>query len=113
MTLNLTRHERRWLRLAFDKLRTLYPTRVKLVFRRLKDVQGLCIGSMGRSSEQTIIVDPHTTFCHAMDTLIHEYAHALTLWWSADHTPLWGVVYAELLTKIEKWLEGERRGEHS
>ncbi len=91
-----------------------YPTPLPTVLRlrarpgEPKDFGGCDRVASGRKI--AIYVNPRFAASSCHDTLIHEYAHAL-VWpharvdgYRPDHSPEWGIRYAEI---IEHWTTGD------
>jgi len=73
---------------------------VKLIQREMKDCFGYCYD---KGSHFIIVINKGSTYYQKIDTIIHEYAHAMTMsnqkYRSRDekteHNAQWGICYAQ------------------
>lgn len=98
------RRKARRLARAWNALRRRAPTRTPLELRLVSGLReharnhgdtsysSFRLPSMRRYI--AIRIDADSTLYEALDTLIHEYAHALTPHEKRQHGPLWGVAFA-------------------
>jgi len=74
-------------------------------FVRLRRTPMKCFGSCSLSvSEKTITITISTNYPTStqIDTLIHEYAHALEFDQTGNHSPVWGKFHAQSYTAWAK-----------
>lgn len=95
----------RWLRNTYP---ANYPVRVERRRRSTKEKE-LCGYCVFRTNQFFVFVDRRQDWALQVDTLIHEWAHALT--WHGndddDHGPEWGLAYAMLYRAFLVWNYGE------
>lgn len=100
----------KWLR-TINWLRREFPSRypVRIRSRILSGCSGDCSFENRRFY---IRIDSTKEYSEKIDTLLHEYAHALT-WFGAgraeDHSDEWGLWYAKLYRAWDKWEYGEKK----
>jgi len=95
-------NRQRWLR-TIAWLRRNHPTRYPVTVRSVNIIdQAECTL---RTRRFWIIVDSDRCMALRIDSLLHEWAHALT-WWGTDaddHGPEWGLTYARLYREWLAW----------
>lgn len=105
--MNTTTKWRRMLRWLRDAHPARHPVRVERRPRtqRKKELCGYC----EFRDKFYIFVDRRQVWALQIDTLLHEWAHALT--WHGndddDHGPEWGLAYAKLYRAFLTWNFGE------
>jgi len=100
----------KWLR-TINWLRREFPPRypVTICSQSLKGLSGDCIFKNHRF---LIRINSKKAFSERIDTILHEYAHALT-WFGADcvedHSDEWGLCYAKLYRAWDEWDYGRAK----
>lgn len=96
------------LRQALRELRSLEPTLVPVVVRRLpmEDCWGLCNlrkSKSGKPKRFEITIDTSIPAPFVVDTLIHEWAHAVA-WQEGkavdDHGPEWAIAFSRIYQQM-------------
>jgi hypothetical protein len=103
--------KQKWLR-TIAWMRRNFPARypVYVRSRQLKAEHGYTIFA----DEFLLCINNKQSFPLRIDTLIHEWAHALT-WFGAetheDHSAEWGLAYAKIYRLFVEWNFGRKKNE--
>ena len=95
MAQSLTRRNLRRLRLYVDGLNERLPADRPVTVARVRRTEGWGSGSCLQEKERyRIFIRADQTYVETLDSLCHEWAHALHWSTETDHPDEWGIMYA-------------------
>ena len=87
-------------------LRRTFPLRRPLTVRRIPLKKNAGTTSLSDGDRLTICINTRKTWEVQIDTLLHEYAHAMELDRWGDHSDRWGKYHAGLYRAWQDWMAG-------